>query len=342
MKYLILFSLVFCTLTIKAQNLLPKNDPAYKLVFNEDFSVDTLDNYKWMKHYNWGHFTNTNRYPTVWLNNGGCQSSAPPNDSICGFRMNDPDTSTLKIDSGICKLTIRKENRYGHVWTWPGGVFTPDSLMYKYIKSMLVSRYKFKYGYFEIRFKYPYRSTPNGNNAYTPTFWLLGIAESADTADFMQYSETDIFEINAIDNKYTATMHHRNKFQTRRKLTNIIDNDFLVTGGQWHTASGHRHPKGVDFYVDDTLRGSWVNDTAALMREQFIVIDTDSPTMNFCVPTSSGTTYPYTTEIDYVKVWQLQSACDTSKTVCNATMSTHPAPKVYQEITDGGSGCWDN
>lgn len=252
--------------------------------------------------------------------------------------MNDVDTSTLKINNGICKLTIEKKYRYGHIWTYTNG-FSEDTILYKYMRSMLVSRYKFKYGYFEMKFKYSYRTVYNPSNAYTPTFWLLGIAETADSADFMQYSEIDFNEIRTTDNMFASTVHHRNKFQSKRKLSNAVLSNTLVTGGQWHTVAGHWHPKGVDFYVDDILRGSWVNDTAALLRDQYIVIDTDVPAMNFCVRADSSTQFPYTTEIEHVKVWQLKSACDTVKTVCNATLATHPVPKVYQVITEGGSGC---
>lgn len=71
MKKIILNVIIFCSIVSNAQNLLPKNDPAYELMFNDDFNVDTLDRYKWMKHYPWGHFTNTNRYPQAWLDSGG-------------------------------------------------------------------------------------------------------------------------------------------------------------------------------------------------------------------------------------------------------------------------------
>lgn len=332
--------LVLMALMTQAQ-VLPKNDPAFQLVFNEEFNTDTLNRYVWMKQYPWGHFTNTNRYPASLSAPGGdgCASLAAPNDAISGIRMNDVDTSTLKIAGGVCDLKIKKENRYGNIYSYPGGVFTPDSLPYKYMRSMLVSRYSFKYGYFEIKFKYSYRAN-SVTNAFTPTFWLLDIAQAADSSDLMQYSETDIFEIDGTNNRYMCTMHHRTKYQPKRIMEQKVNDVNLVTGGTWHTAAGYWHPHGVDFYLDDTLRGQWVNDTAALMRNQYMVIDMDSPAMNFCVPIDTvNTQYPITMSIDYVKVWQLGSACDTAKSVCNATLATHPPPKVYQQMTEGGTGC---
>ncbi len=331
-SYSIIIVLVFILCNnMHAQTILPKDDPAYELVFSDEFNLDTLDRNKWMTHYPWGHFFDSNIYPT-WLSSGdGCAALAPPNHKVSGVRFN-RDTSLLKQSGGTCNMKIIKKNAYGHLKPW-----TVDSLPYKYMRGMLNSRYIFKYGYFEIKFKYAYRTIFNGANAYTPTFWLLGYVQ--DTSQLMQYSEIDIFEINATQNKYTSTIHRRKKNESVIS-TRFIDNDTYVSGGQWHTAAGHWHPKGIDIYIDDVLRGSWVNNDAAILNPQYLIIDTDSPASNFCVPIDSvNTQYPYETNIDYVRVYQLRAACDTSKTVCNATLATHPPPKVYQQITDGGGGC---
>lgn len=317
------------------QTILPKDDPAYELVFSEEFSLDTLDRNKWMPRYLWGHFTNTNTYPVALSSGNGCASLAPPNDKLSGVRFN-ADTSLMKMSGGICNMKIVKKNAYGHILD---ANYATDSLQYKYMRGMLSTRYLFKYGYFEIKFKYDYRNTPNGANAYTPTFWLLGFPND-DTSHIIQYSEIDIFEIDATLNQYTSTVHRRKKNFANGKATKFVDNGTYVSGGQWHTAAGHWHSKGIDIYVDDVFRGSWVNDTAALLLPSYFMIDTDSPSMNFCVPIDTvNTQYPYETQVDYVRVYQLRSACDTSKTVCNANLATHPPPKVYQQITDGGSGC---
>jgi len=49
--------------------------------------------------------------------------------------------------------------------------------------------------------------------------------------------------------------------------------------------------------------------------------------------------YPYQYKIDYVKVWQIDTACNTAKTYCN---NYNPSvSKLYQSVTADGGTCVD-
>ncbi len=369
-----IFCILMCLghmLTAQPVNpVIPKNDPAFDLVFSDEFDSTALRRQNWLKRYPWGHFFNSNKIPVSTYSvvpgvpgSGWCPALAPPFDDVAGLEMDYTSTNNISFSGDTCSLIARKENKNMPVFTYPydcnsaacgygsapclpsgSNCFVVDNIPFKYTNCVLVSKFKFKYGYFEVRFKEPYRVVPSSYNAFTAAFWLLDI--STTPTDLMQYSEIDWMENNGVTDWYNSTVHWRTKYMSDRLAAHIIDqpDQQTMTNNQWHTVGGYWYPGGIDFYKDDVYSRSWKNDTAALLNPMYIIMGAGTPEDNFCVAIDTvNTPFPYNLELDYIKVWQQNSSgCDTSKTVCNKTLTTHPPDKTYKSITESGTSCTVN
>src|SRR6478735_7749454 len=129
-----------------------------------------------MKNYPYGHHVNSNKVP-AWLythipgdtTSGGCPSLAPPFDDIEGLEMHYDSTRNISFSGDTCSLIARKEHRNLPIWTYPSNCASPVcatltclppnytncfkvlDVPFKYSNANLVSKFKFKYGYFEAR-----------------------------------------------------------------------------------------------------------------------------------------------------------------------------------------------
>lgn len=367
---LIFYPLVFCYF---AQAQLPPQLPEYELKFTDEFdSVFTtmVDTSKWSRIPDWNQSSNQTRNLA-----GSIYSCFPSIDTVLWDRayiiMDVIDTTCTKVENGVCKLKTNREFYQGEVWNWPacdsltglslegepcdgacgsalgdtiGHCFVRDTLLFKYTTGMLYSKSRFKYGYFEMKFKLPPLPTPPFTyQGLGPNFWLF----AADPVNRNNYwSEIDIFEINGFDvihgdtSRLTSTIHYSNKDTLAHpNYTNDIGN---ITNNVWHTAAAWWTPEFIKIYFDSAEIMSFYSDTVFpvdSLIEMPIFIDINSPTINYCINFDSTTSQlPYTFEIDYVRVYQLKQACDTDKVYCNVNVAGFKS-KLYQSLTIGGTGC---
>ncbi|MDP2386906.1 MAG: glycoside hydrolase family 16 protein [Bacteroidota bacterium] len=344
---LVALIMIITTVQVKAQ--LPKYNPLYDSVFIENFNGSVLDTAKWKTSYDWGNFFNSD---TI-----GCMVSGSRviHDLAC-LDYDAFDTTNRVISNGTCKMILRKENVQGIIplfyncdSTECNGrtcyynsdstvhfCMSSDTLNFKYTNTMLQSKAEFKYGYFEIRFRFP-GWTSSAYNGYSPTFWLW----NATTPN--PWSEIDIYEIYGTNGKFTNCIHVDATVDGIKEGT--VDpiptppGEPFISLNQWHTASVNWTPDSIGFYLDDTFIRASVNDTNQYLQPMAMFIENTIPLFFSCSGVdSTNTTFPITYEIDYVKAWQPKLVCDSNKVYCNTTQSTFNS-KHYQSLTLGGSGC---
>jgi hypothetical protein len=319
---------------------LPPNDPAYEIVFSDEFDGTQLDSTKWLKRFPWHQSENYSTFchhgdtlfpmaaVKVWDANGNL------------------DATNCIVSNGTLKLITKKENYNSRCWSWPScnpisncnvtnicdypttnTCWRWDTLPFNFTTAMLYSKYDFKYGYFEIQFKLPaLPSSPKTLKGHGGTFWLW-------SGSYNYWSEIDIFEINAANNycysrgtrywrTYDDTPHDEGGWPSQSNNCDFSPNT-------WHTAALNWTSTGMEFYYDGVFK--WISrnypDSISPMS---IIINCGgnyTPTQNYCTPFdvsgADSTHFPYTYEIDYVKVWQPKKDCNTDITLTSFNPATY-------------------
>ncbi|MCU0375252.1 MAG: glycoside hydrolase family 16 protein [Chitinophagaceae bacterium] len=162
---------------------------------------------------------------------------------------------------------------------------------------------KFSYGYgrYEARIK-----TPHGPGIW-PAFWMLG--DNITSVGWPQCGEIDILEVRGQEPHIAhGTIHGPgysggNAITKSFTLTNDrLDSRFRIYAVEWG-------PDYIDFFVDDYLyhritpasvkgKGEWV------FNQNFFIILNIAVGGNYVGFPTSGTPFPQTMEIDYVKVYR--------------------------------------
>jgi hypothetical protein len=319
---------VLCCLVfgMQAFGQLPPDDPAYKLVFSDEFEGRRLDSTKWSRTFPWHQQTNLDSF--CWHGD-----TLFPMAAIKVYDANGCyDTTNCTVSHGTLRLITRKEPYMGEVWNWPlctddscwiaagqgkcDSSFTPprcfdvDKLPFDFTTAMLYSKTEFRYGWFEIRFRLPPRPpAPRTFRGHGGTFWLY-------SGKYTYWSEIDIFEINADDDYCFATGNCYWKKPGKHKHARAIKKQCYFNPGTWHTAALKWNWWAMKFYYDGVLR--WVSHNhPRRISPMPIIINCGgnyTPTDNYCTPFdvagADSTSFPYTMEIDYVKVWQRKKKCN--------------------------------
>lgn len=327
---------------------LPWQDSAYKVIWVDEFSSVTTTNNNWIRRFPWGTNADSNRVrmPNNTWTDHGVRIYAPA------------DTNYLKLNNGTAKILAKNDTVVGECWSWPtcgpgicnagfGVCDIPtntcwhiDSLTFKYESTMLFSNYRFKYGYFEIKFKLPaLPTTPSTFNGLGPNFWLYGRDPSLNN----YWSEIDIFEIHGYNNELTTNVVYNNHDTISTAQNNPYVMSPNISGNTWHTAGVHWKPDGIDFYYDRQYVRSQtnVNIKPDSLVEMHIIVDINTPTWGWNEPFDATTVFPYTYEVDYVKVWQLKENCDTAKSYCSSFNPSTYNSKLYRSVSIGGTSCVD-
>ncbi len=176
---------------------------------------------------------------------------------------------------------------------------------------MLYSRQRFKYGYFEIRFKLPAPppDTAYNHEGFGPNLWLY--AARPDSG--IWWSEIDVFEVSAFNrasgdtSKLTTTIHYSNKDSTwHPKAFSNVGN---VSNSTWHVSAAWWTPEFIKIYFNgDEVLSITGNDPLPVdsLIEMPLIIDINSPASNYCLNfDSTRTFFPYVYEIDYIRVYQV-------------------------------------
>ncbi len=310
---------------------LPPQDKNYQLVFQDEFDSTfhtIVDVSKWMRN-------------PGYSQQGNVTSYTPPCDSLWDkayLVKVDTDSTTIRVSNGTCKLLVNKTKYMGQVSNWlPCDTATRrslkgnrcespcvpadghdgickclirDTIPFKYTAGMLYSKKKFRFGYYEIKFRIPPASP--STHGFGPNFWLFGV----DTSLKAYYSEIDVFEIGSYYkaknkyNDYTSNVHFSGKQNTSPPSHIMRNPGFVQAANEWHKAAAWWTPDFIKFYLDDSLYCDYpwqqFNEPPGNLCAMNMLIDINAPSYNFCTNFDSLTQFPYKYEIDYVRVYQLK------------------------------------
>lgn len=267
----------------------PSNDKNWSIHFSDDFIGSIVDASKW-----------DYKVPWASCSNDACLSMNPENRSIT---------------NGILNLTVKKENCQCQFW---------DGTLYNksYTMGAIFSKSTFKYGYFEILCKIPQLvGTSYTGKGFGPNFWLWPSAPDAyePTKTNVRESEIDFFEFDAETNKHTCNVHYRDismaenePWVLRQPDSNNNDPyDFNVDFSTYHKFGCEWSPNYISFYFDDKLVRTTDVEYASKLIPMNIFVDINIPAKNFVKDFASNSLFPYTYNVDYVKVYKLKMECST-------------------------------
>jgi hypothetical protein len=307
-----LFSLIF-TLSLWSQ--IPPENRNYRLVFEEEFDSSAMDRDTWKSYPDWNQ-TGNRQVPYCENIPGGIISN-----DLYGYRKMDFENCLLDTTgSGTLTIVSKEERYYGEVWNFPpctddscrsGTGYSPctydhdppicvdiDSMWFNYTTNEIVTREKFKYGYFEIRCRIPVPEDPLTNTGVGPNFWLWGVKGD------VSWSEIDIFEFNGATNAFGSSIHYENS--QGDTLHGIPDHPPLieVNDSQFHTYAVHWKPNVIHFYFDNEIYlSTWMIESKLV--EMPMIIDVNLPLHTLCqLVDKVSTKLPHHYEIDYVRVYE--------------------------------------
>lgn len=268
----------------------------FELVFADEFNGSSLDSNKWNTAYLWGPYQQINNEQQVYPDVHGMHQNYPVN--------------PFSVDNGI--LTINAEpiaesdlpvlpDENDSVWNdYPSYRYNSDygsSWVPSYSSGVITSydAFKFVTGYVEINAR-----LPAGNGAW-PALWLLNGYYVGNLP------EIDIVELDgALPDAAHQTYHYSDT------NGNVISSPVVIDGGlgpegysaDFHTYGLHWSPGRIDWYIDGvktrTLESDNVSDQLMYIIANFAVGG------NF-VGDVDPTDYPATMDIDYIRVYRLNS-----------------------------------
>lgn len=303
---LIKLILVFPLLSATVMAQPPSIDPHWQLVWSDEFNGSNVDSIKWYSSAPWG--------------TCNAESAEAPFNDTCHIVTNGKITLYTKPFDCEC-----------FQWEDTG----PVEKEQEYLSGNLYSQNAFKYGYFEIRSRFPQTTLSQNGSGLSPTFWMFPIYKIEDVQDFVLYSEIDFYEVDAFNNKYSCNVHYAdtiffspesantNHWVFRDELTYINDSienntiyDFYVNDGAFHVYSGEWNSQYIRFFYDNRCIRGTMNDnifSANKLLPMNIIIANSANPKNVSYTINSNTILPYPYEIDYVRVYQLR--CDNTTVV---------------------------
>ena len=212
--------------------------------------------------------------------------------------------NNVNVENGVASFIAKKENTAAHINEWEikkeyleksGKKIVDGMYDVNYTAGMLSSKRKFKYGYFELRFK------ANEEKGIWPAFWLFGGDPS---------EEIDFFELKGErENQLHLDLHcskgcedFRGGFLNLKKNWGawLKTNESLADG--WNIISGEWQPNYIKFFLNGKpiayFEGNFIT-------EKYLFINTsvakDGEAFN--PGPDEKTKWPNSFDVDYVRIW---------------------------------------
>lgn len=303
MKNYLLCILMIVALFSSAQN--PSNDNNWVLneSLSDEFNGTTINQEKWSSTPHWG----------------TCEDKGKKN----AYRYDEtPQASHFSLSNGVLTLKAIKEKCTCKDMDW-------DSNKYKYYNAyysegaLFSKGNRFKYGYFEIRCKFPDAYKFKGIN---PSFWLYGKT----SGDTNSWNEIDIYEFNGYRNIHTCNAYYRDYIMVanneypdndNRWILRSGDNktyyDFYVDFYKFHTFACEWTPEYINFYYDDKLVRRTESKYCGKLESMIMYVTMGIEDGKFGDSennVSKNTKWPYSYQIDYIRYYNMKMDC---KTVVN-------------------------
>lgn len=307
-KQFILFSILLIYSYSFSQT--PLTDSNWTIEFEDNFSGTTINSIDWNHSPPWGDCHGDVKLTT------------------------NPDNR--KIENGILKLTLKEETCQCETW---------DDVKFdkNYTEGALYSNERYKYGYFEISCKIPELSgTSYTGKGLGPSFWFWPLPHDSYDPSItdVRWSEIDIFEFDGEYNLHTCNVHYEDIYFNNNgdgpywSLRQDFLYDFIVDFNSFHKFGCEWTPNYISFYYDDKLIRTTYTQFADDLIAMNLIADINLPT--FGKTPEANSLFPYTYEIDYIKVYKLTMDCSTDITQSSFNYSTFDN-SVKRNITIGGS-----
>lgn len=278
------------------------NDPHWVLAWNDEFNGSSMNASLWNRSYSWGNCSDQSALPNNWNNH--------------------------HLNNGVLSLMTYEDN--DTCFRWQGG---PSPVYYPkpYTSAHLISKPAFKYGYYEIRSRFPKNQIRKIHNniayysgeGFSPTFWLFPCYRNAFDG-FIKYSEIDIYEVQGKTNGYTCNAHYSDSINYSLTSDGRYYSwwmlhptgcdrsyEFTINDGVFHTYSILWDSLSINYYYDGNLvcgisqEDDYIPSRLLPMN---IIIANSAYSGNFGDSIKSNTIMPYAYDIDYIKVYNL--ICD--------------------------------
>lgn len=232
------------------------DDPHWVQTWGDEFNGSSLNNSLWRPVYHWGDCADQSALTS--------------------------DGSNHLFQDGVLKLMTYEQDKICHMWE---GDDIPVEYQKQYTSAHLISKTAFKYGYFEIRSRFPknqiHLEVSDGGipgmdfprphpkpivytgEGFSPTFWLFPCYYYDATNGYIKYSEIDIYEVCGRTNQYTCNIHYADA--DHYTLTNdgryypwwtyhtqglYDDYVFTINDGNFHTYAMKWDSLSIRFYFD--------------------------------------------------------------------------------------------
>ncbi len=273
----LLFIPLFCNSQVSWQ-IKSNESVKWYYQFGDEFNSKSLDNKKWINGLPWGNVIMNQDLIFV-------EKNVEFSDGLAKFISNKEDYKVKLQPWEIDSAYLKKSKT-----DLPNQVYTA-----KYTAGLITSKQKFKYGYFEIRFK------STGQKGTWPAFWLYGGEPN---------EEIDFFELKGeMNNKIHVDVHckdgcanYRGGFLNLKRgwgtwvnTKNNLEDGWNIVSGEWQ--------KG---YIKWFLNGqpmAYFN--GELKTEQILIINNSIANNNgaFNPGPDETTKWPNSFDVDYVRVW---------------------------------------
>lgn len=340
MRKLILVSCLFFCCAGFAQN--PADDPTWQVILHDDFLEPQVNTNIWAYHPGWGNCSDSSTLTS--------------------------DGHNHIISSGVLRLATFEET--SPCFNWNNDI-SPDTSIKSYTSGAIFSNNSYKYGYFEIRSRFPVGNKTANGKGLSPTFWLFTTFGNHDTG-YVKFSEIDIYEIMYADTIKVTEMVNR-RLRTRidtvyNVLTSNIhyadsDHYTLLDGryysywklnerkfipkkrhyndGLFHTYAAQWDSVSIRFFIDGELVRTFYDPDDILFQPykllpMNVIVANSANSSNFKVKVDSITTImPYYYDVDYVRVYHL--LCDQDEVVNEIIDFNNYYYAVKKSITMGGA-----
>ena len=250
-----------------------------KPYFNDEFQVDKLNKDKWLDIYQWGGLDFKTRMfsapEMTYISNGILTLGADTTTKWYSF----PDWILDSAEIRKNKVEI-KDNK----------------MQLNYLTSVIFSKEKFKYGYFECKAK-----APSGQGLW-PAFWLYG-GEPNEEIDFMEMKgerhkevHVDIHCPNRCGDIKMKGLPFKKSWGAWLKFNTKLVDEWVIYSGLWE-------PGRVTFYVNGDAVAEYLGDfktSMHLITNLSFAID-NGP---FKPGINKKTVLPNSFEVDYIRVWK--------------------------------------
>lgn len=298
----LLFTNLILAFSFLVHSQLAGNDATWQNKKTDDFNSSSIDTMYWMRNY-WGN-TDYWQYPTI---------------------LTYMDTANAYTVNGYLKLRYEKLNS---PYIFIKGL---DTINYMHKGGVVISKPYYKYGYYEIK-----ASFPTGIGLY-PAFWMF----SADSCSF--YNEIDVVELLPCITKNADSSTISIHLKTPSATT--CTHDFVQTQKFYPfptLTNYHKHAflwekDKITFFVDDIVTYVFHDNAQLMNHSQQLIINNSAGSYQGCAPNSSTPAQSFVS-VDWLKIWQLRTDCNSTTSICNYNNNTYDR-KVKKSITVGGNTC---